>query len=99
MGGIKVFVSGKTEQKFRKASMAVFGYRKGALSSAAEQAFEQWSNNVKSAETIFDIPKDPITAIEGMLSHVKKSGVELQHEASKIRAENALKYLKNRQRI
>ena len=32
------------------------------------------------------IPEDPVKAIRGMLKHVKKSGVELQHEAQKIRA-------------
>ena len=29
---------------------------------------------------------DPIKAIRGMLKHVKKSSVELQHEAGRIRA-------------
>jgi len=31
------------------------------------------------------IPEDPVKAIRGMLKHVRKSGVELQHEAQRIR--------------
>ena len=37
---------------------------------------------------IAELIEDPIEAIYGMLSHVKKSGVELQHEARGIRARN-----------
>lgn len=33
-----------------------------------------------------EIPEDPTKAIRDMLKHVKKSGVELQHEAQQIRA-------------
>lgn len=41
--------------------------------------------------------EDPVKAIEGILSHVKKTSVELQHEASKIRAERY--YLKTKKRV
>jgi hypothetical protein len=34
--------------------------------------------------------EDPVEAIYGMLSHVKRTGVELQHEAREIRAKRAL---------
>ena len=91
MGGIKVFVSDLVEQKFRKKSMAVFGYQKGSISSAAEQAFDSWSNNVSLAEQLVELPKDPVSAIKGLLSHVKSSGVELQHEASRLIAQKQFK--------
>ena len=94
MGGIKVYVSNKTEEKFRKASMTVFGYRKGSLSTAAEQAFEQWSNNVKAVEKILDIPKDPVAALKSITIKAKGSSVELQHKSSKIRVQKLFQKIK-----
>jgi hypothetical protein len=41
--------------------------------------------------------KDPVKEIEGLLKHVRnKTSMQLQNEASKYRAEMALRYLKNR---
>jgi hypothetical protein len=37
-----------------------------------------------------NVPEDPVGAIRGMLAGIKKSGVELQHEARKIRAVKAI---------
>ena len=39
-----------------------------------------------------NLRKNPVEAIWGMLSHVEKSGVELQHEAKKIRLKKAMRY-------
>ncbi|MDO8661536.1 MAG: hypothetical protein Q7K43_06610 [Candidatus Woesearchaeota archaeon] len=77
MGLIKVMVDDVTEAVFRKAAMAHFGYEKGSLSKAADIALRQWSTFGQN-ETIME---DPVKAIKGMLRHVKKSSVELQHEA------------------
>lgn len=38
--------------------------------------------------------KNPVDSLKGMLKHVKKSSVELQHDASKIWVEKALSYKK-----
>jgi len=40
MVGIKVYVSSDVEEKFRRLAMMVYGYGKGSLSKAAEDAFE-----------------------------------------------------------
>ncbi len=90
MAGIKVYVSDATEQKFRKASMQVFGYHRGSLSSAAEQAFEVWSKNILETDKSPAIPKDPVAAIKGLLAKTRFTSVELQHKASEWRAEKAL---------
>lgn len=82
---IEVIIDDKIEKRFRRAAMRRFGYGRGALSEAAEAAFAEWS----SKEDVDDIGSvemdDPVAAIEGLLKHVTKSSVELQHEASKIR--------------
>ena len=94
MGSVKVYVSDGTEQRFRKASMQTFGYHKGALSSAAEQAFENWSKNAEQVARFVDIPKDPVAAIKGLLKKSKYSSIELQHKASEWRAEKVLSKMK-----
>ena len=88
MGGIKVYISDEIERKFREVAMRLYGYRKGSLSIASENAISMWLSQVSEAESI----EDPVEAIYGMLSHVKKSGVELQHEAREIRVKKAMEY-------
>ncbi|MBI3023346.1 MAG: hypothetical protein HYY68_06415 [Thaumarchaeota archaeon] len=92
MGAIKVNLSDETEKAFRMAAMRLYGYGKGALSTAADKALMHWVSEVTEAIAVVGMLEDPVSAIDGMLSHVKKGGVELQHEARKIRAKKALKY-------
>lgn len=81
MGEVKVRLSDDTEANFRKRAMETFGYGKGSLSEAAEQAVKQWSE-LQSGGSYME---EPVKAIVGMLKHVKKSSVELQHEIGEIR--------------
>ncbi|MCD6470005.1 hypothetical protein J7L29_04320 [Candidatus Bathyarchaeota archaeon] len=91
MGGIKVYISDELERKFREAAMRLYGYGKGSLSVACEKAISMWLSQVSEILNIVELIEDPIEAIYGMLPHVKKSGVELQHEARRIRARKILK--------
>ncbi|MCD6369696.1 MAG: hypothetical protein J7L38_07890 [Thermoproteales archaeon] len=86
MGSIKVYISEEVEKRFRKLAMELYGYGRGALSIAAEKALNEWVTKVSEAIEVVGLLDDPVEAIYGMLSHVKKSGVELQHEAKEIRA-------------
>jgi hypothetical protein len=49
MGDIRGVVQARTEDRFRKLAMKKFGYRKGSLSQALEEAIRQWieSNNIE----------------------------------------------------
>lgn len=94
MGNIKVQVPDEVERKFREAAMREFGFHKGSLSLAAEHAFLTWIEERKSIERGRKIVKkerikDIVSEIKGVLKHVKKTSVELQHEARKIRAKKA----------
>ena len=42
MGQIRGVVSEELEEKFRKLAMEKFGYRKGSLSKALEEALRHW---------------------------------------------------------
>jgi len=86
MAGIKVYVSDEVEEKFRRLAMMVYGYGRGSISKAAEEAFSLWMLRYEAMLERISIPEDPVGAVRGMLAGIRKSGVELQHEARKIRA-------------
>ena len=79
MGEIKVKIPDDVEEAFRENAMNTFGFGKGSISFAAEEAFKDW-NETKKKSPIKKID-DPVKAITGLLKHVKKTSVELQHEA------------------
>ena len=60
MKGIKVYIDPKIEEEFRKTAMKIFGYGKGSLSKAAEQAFKKWTQEYSSNLENLRIPEDPI---------------------------------------
>jgi len=84
--GLKVYVDEELKKRFCKVAMEVYGYGRGSISKAVEDAMRRWllEHEIMLAE--IEIPEDPVKVIRGMLKHVKKSGVELQHEARSIRA-------------
>ena len=90
MAGIKVYVRDEVEEKFRRLAMMIYGYGRGSISKAAEEAFVNWMIQHESMLKEVDIPEDPVGAIRGLLAGLKKSGVELQHEARKIRTVKAI---------
>ena len=89
VAGIKVYVQDEVEEKFRRLAMMVYGYGRGSLSKAAEEAFKQWITEHEALLKEVNVPEDPVGAIRGVLTGIRKSGVELQHEARKTRAVKA----------
>jgi len=90
MAGIKVYVRDDVEEKFRRLAMMIYGYGRGSISKAAEEAFVHWMRKHEVILREVEVPEDPVSVIRGMLTGLEKSGVELQHEARKIRAVKAL---------
>jgi len=90
MKDLKIYLPEELEKRFKKMSMEAYGYGRGSISKAAAEAIRKWTSEREEVLGEFEVPEDPIGAIRGMLKHVKKTSVELQHEASKIRAEGAL---------
>jgi hypothetical protein len=75
MGEMKIKISDDVEKTFRKLAMQRFGYGRGAISSAAQKAMEDWTTE-QSFSNAIDFEK-----FRGILKGVKKTSVELQHEA------------------
>jgi len=89
MKDLKIYLPEELERRFKKMSMEAYGYGRGSISKAATEAIRKWTSE-REEILEFKVPEDPVGAIRGMLKHVKKTSVELQHEANKIRAERAL---------
>ncbi len=80
---LKVVFEKEFEQQFREVAMRKFGFSKGSIKKASEEAIGIW---VKQQSLALPKVKDPIKLIEGILSHLKGkyTSVELQHEAAKL---------------
>ena len=84
---LRVQIDPKIERRFRETAMKKFGYGKGALSKAAEEAILNWVSSQKETP-IFE--GDPVKAIEGLLKDVDLDSVTLQHLSSKLWAKKVL---------
>jgi len=81
MAGIRLQLKDELERRFREAAMRRFGFGRGALSRAAEQAVEAWLST--TTETV-QFEGDPVQAIKGILSGLSLDAVELQHSIGKL---------------
>jgi hypothetical protein len=80
MAGLRLQVREDLERRFREMAMKRFGFEKGALTRAAEQAFERW---LSTAKEDVQFEGDPSKAIDGILGEMNVNSVELQHSVRK----------------
>jgi len=78
---MRLQIKEELERKFREAAMRRFGYGKGSLSRAAEEALQKWLISVDTGNLVFE--GDPLEALDGLLSGVDLDSVELQHLVTK----------------
>ncbi|MBI4450421.1 hypothetical protein HY642_00470 [Candidatus Woesearchaeota archaeon] len=72
-------MDGKLEAQLREQAMKRYGYGKGSLKEAVTAAVAGW---LASRPT--NIEPLPLSAFAGVLRHVKKSSVQLKHEAAAL---------------
>ncbi|MFQ5951226.1 MAG: hypothetical protein ACE5KH_03980 [Candidatus Geothermarchaeales archaeon] len=82
MGSIRFQISDELESRFRERAMRRFGYGRGSLSRAAEEAILRWLISLEGQEVGFE--GDPVEAIDGLLKDVDLDSVELQHLAKDL---------------
>ncbi len=75
---IRANIDPRLERRFRELAMRRFGYGKGALSKAVEEAIIKWISSIENENESFE--GDPIEAIEGILSDIDMESVFLQHK-------------------
>ena len=88
---LRIQIDDKLERKFREKAMKRFGYGKGALSKAAEEAILNWVST--DSEDNVNFEGDPIKAIEGLLKDVNVDSITLQHEIQKLWAKKVLNHV------
>lgn len=73
---IRINLEPSKERKFRSRAMEKYGFKKGAISKALEEAIDIWLNLDQN-----DLPiiNNPTKLLEGMLKGIKETSVELQH--------------------
>ncbi len=79
---IRAEIDSRLELRFRELAMRRFGYGKGALTKAVEEAILKWISSVEEEAIVFE--GDPIEAIDGILSDIDIDSVELQHRIKDI---------------
>ena len=88
---LRIQIDDKLERKFREKAMKKFGYGKGALSKAAEEAILNWVSTADEESVNFE--GDPVKAIEGLLKDVNVDSITLQHEIQKLWAKKVLNHV------
>lgn len=79
--GIKVNLDKEKEQHFREKSMKKFGYKKGALTHALNEAIDLW---LAMEEDELPLVNQPTKMLRGLLKEVKDSSIELQHQSKAL---------------
>jgi len=75
---LKVQLSKEKAQKVREVAMKQFGYAKGSISKAINEALDEWmQKQVRSKKQ----PGPDWESIRGVLKDIKMGSVELQHNA------------------
>ena len=85
--GLRIQLKSDLERRFRETAMRRFGFGKGALSMAAEEAIEAWVSAAKGASRF---EGDPVLAISGILAGLKVDSVELQHSVKSLWSAKAM---------
>jgi len=91
---IRAKIDDNLELRFRELAMKRFGYGKGALTKAIEEAIIKWISSVEKEELTFE--EDPIEAIDGLISDIKVDAVELQHRIKDLWFLKVLENVSNR---
>jgi len=85
---IKAKIDSRLELRFRELAMRRFGYSKGAISRAVEEAILRWISLAEEGSVSFE--GDPVEVIDGILSDINMGSVELQHMIKDIWAFTAV---------
>ena len=90
MGEVKIYLPDELKKEFKKRSMETFGYGRGSISKAAEQAIRMWTSEKETVGREHpEETENSVHILRGMLKGEKESSVELQHKARKLRAKNS----------
>lgn len=81
METLRAQVTKEKTQKVREEAMKRFGYSKGSISKAVNEALDEWIKKPSKKQ----VKKVDWSDLRGVLKEVKMSSVELQHKAFLLR--------------
>ncbi|MEW6295626.1 MAG: hypothetical protein AB1467_05030 [Candidatus Diapherotrites archaeon] len=82
METLKVQLDRKKAELFRMNAMKTYGYSKGAISRALNDAIDKWLERLQFKGT--KKRKYKVDELVGLIKDIKMDSVEAQHEALKI---------------
>jgi len=74
MAELKVYLSDALNERFRRIAMSVYGYGRGSLSKAAEEAFTRWCSEHEHSQ-IAEKGVEPSEGTKGHLSSETESRI------------------------
>ncbi len=74
MAELKIYLSDSLNEKFRRIAMTVYGYGRGSLSKAAEEAFARWCSEHEHSHILEKAAENSQTT-EGHLSSETESHI------------------------
>jgi len=80
---LKLEFQNNLEQNFREIAMKKYGYMRGSLRKASEEAVKEW---IMKNSTKVPIAENPFKLVYGILANLKgkKSSIDLQHEVGRL---------------
>lgn len=73
---IRVNLDESKEKEFRMKALKKYGFKKGALSLASEEAIDNWIN---LEDEVIPTIENPTDHLSGLLKGVSETSLELQH--------------------
>ncbi|MBI5392395.1 hypothetical protein HZA96_00875 [Candidatus Woesearchaeota archaeon] len=82
---LKLELQSENERKFRELAMRKYGFSRGAIKKAGEEALKRWIKQ-EDRGTLPRKDRDPLKSLYGAMKHLhgKKTSVQLQHEALQL---------------
>jgi hypothetical protein len=77
---LKVYLSEVLNERFRRIAMGIYGYGRGSLSKAAEEAFTEWCTKHDAQPT----KESPNTAAETAKKPIKQNGSRIDPDERQI---------------
>ncbi len=65
MRELKIYLSDQLNERFRRVAMEAFGYGRGSISKAAEEAFLQWCDKRSLSKTVNRDDSPPLGGKDG----------------------------------
>ncbi len=64
MGELKIYLPDELDARFRKAAMTAYGFGKGSLSKAAEEALQRWCAEQEGPQPELSKQRDETAKVE-----------------------------------